>query len=86
MYRSSKSAITCALLLVVLLQSNINAQPETNFDSGELQIALQKLNVLGSVLMIAAHPDDENTAALAHFAKSGKYRTAYLAMTRGDGG
>ncbi len=86
MYRSFKSALTLALLLVVLLQSNINAQQETNFDPGELHIALQKLNVLGSVLMIAAHPDDENTAALAHFAKSGKYRTAYLAMTRGDGG
>ncbi len=48
--------------------------------------ALDKLNVLGSVLMIAAHPDDENTALLAYFARGRKVRAAYLSATRGEGG
>ena len=55
-------------------------------DAAKLQIALQKLNVLGSVLLIEAHPDDENTSALAYFSIGRKYRTAYLSLTRGDGG
>jgi LmbE family N-acetylglucosaminyl deacetylase len=55
-------------------------------DSAELQLALGKLQVLGSVLYVAAHPDDENTAALAYFSKGRKLRTAYLSMTRGGGG
>jgi LmbE family N-acetylglucosaminyl deacetylase len=41
---------------------------------------------LGSVLYVAAHPDDENTAALAYFSKGEKWRTGYLSLTRGDGG
>lgn len=36
--------------------------------------------------MIAAHPDDENTAVLAYFARGRKMRTGYLALTRGEGG
>jgi len=47
---------------------------------------LKKLNVLGSVLYIAAHPDDENNSLLPYLAKEKMYRTAYLSLTRGDGG
>jgi LmbE family N-acetylglucosaminyl deacetylase len=54
--------------------------------AGELEISLQKLNVLGSVLYVGAHPDDENTAVLAYLSKGRKYRTAYLSVTRGEGG
>jgi LmbE family N-acetylglucosaminyl deacetylase len=54
--------------------------------AGDLEIALQKLNVLGSVLYVGAHPDDENTAILAYLSKGRKYRTAYLSITRGEGG
>src|SRR5438034_9706275 len=54
--------------------------------SGEIYLGLQKLNVLGSVLYIAAHPDDENTRLLTYFAKDRLYRTCYLSLTRGDGG
>ena len=63
-----------------------NAQPVQIKNSAELQIALEKLNVLGSVLYIGAHPDDENTGLIAYWAKGKKYRTAYLSLTRGDGG
>ena len=51
-----------------------------------MEIALQKLDVLGSVLYVGAHPDDENTAVLAYLSKGRKFRTAYLSVTRGEGG
>ncbi|HEV8147902.1 MAG TPA: PIG-L family deacetylase, partial [Bryobacteraceae bacterium] len=56
--------------------------------SGEIEIrqALERLNNLGSVMLIAAHPDDENTALLAYFARGKHLRTAYLSLTRGEGG
>src|SRR5947199_511168 len=41
---------------------------------------------MGSVLYVAAHPDDENTQAIAYLARGRGYRTAYLSLTRGDGG
>ena len=51
-----------------------------------MKLALDRLNVVGSVLMIAAHPDDENTALLAYLARGRKVRTGYLSLTRGEGG
>ena len=54
--------------------------------SGDIYLGLKKLNVLVSVLYIAAHPDDENTRLLTYFAKEKLYRTGYLSLTRGDGG
>jgi len=47
---------------------------------------LQRFNTLGSVLYVAAHPDDENTHAITYLARGRGYRTAYLSLTRGDGG
>ena len=79
---------TLALLLVgVLVLSFAPAQGQREFSgAAEIAIQLERLNVLGSVLMIAAHPDDENTALLAYFARGRKVRTAYLSATRGEGG
>src|SRR5271170_5236793 len=47
---------------------------------------LRSFNTLGSVLLVAAHPDDENTQLLTYLARGRGYRTAYLSVTRGDGG
>src|SRR5690606_14910865 len=47
---------------------------------------LQRLNTLGTVLYIAAHPDDENTRLLSWLVGEKKFRTAYVSLTRGDGG
>jgi LmbE family N-acetylglucosaminyl deacetylase len=58
----------------------------TPMNAAEIQLALQKLNVLGRVLYIAAHPDDENTNLIALWANGSLYQTAYLSVTRGDGG
>ncbi len=51
-----------------------------------IEQSLKKLTLLGNVLMIAAHPDDENTAILAYYARGRHMRTAYLSLTRGEGG
>jgi len=55
-------------------------------DAAQIQLALKKLTVVGSALYVAAHPDDENTALIAWLGNERLYRTAYLSMTRGDGG
>jgi LmbE family N-acetylglucosaminyl deacetylase len=54
--------------------------------AAETRLALERLNVCGTVLMIAAHPDDENTAVLAYLARGRLVDTGYLSLTRGEGG
>lgn len=62
------------------------AQTAPPTDIATIQQNFKKLDVLGSVLYVAAHPDDENTRLLAYLAQEKHYRTGYLSMTRGDGG
>ena len=62
------------------------SQSPGSFTSSEILLHLKKLNVLGTVLYIAAHPDDENTRLMAYLANDKLYRTGYLSLTRGDGG
>lgn len=73
-------ALLC--LLSVAITGNAQRQP----GSSEIKLKLRKLNFLGSVLYVAAHPDDENTRAIAYLANDRLASTAYLSMTRGDGG
>src|SRR5450631_1740481 len=54
--------------------------------AAEVLLSIQKLNVLGRVLYVAAHPDDENTALISYWANGALYDAAYLSITRGDGG
>ncbi len=70
-------------LVLILLFLATAAEART---AAEIQLALRKLNVLGSALYVAAHPDDENTAMLAWLGNERMVRTAYLSVTRGDGG
>ncbi|MBL0056540.1 MAG: PIG-L family deacetylase [Chitinophagaceae bacterium] len=63
-----------------------DAQTPRSYTSSEILLQIKKLNVLGSVLYIAAHPDDENTRLLSWLANEKLYRTGYLSLTRGDGG
>jgi LmbE family N-acetylglucosaminyl deacetylase len=74
------------LFLLLLISVFANAQTPKTYTSSETLLQLKKLNVLGSVLYIAAHPDDENTRLLAYLANEKMYRTGYLSLTRGDGG
>jgi LmbE family N-acetylglucosaminyl deacetylase len=62
------------------------AQPPRQPHAGELAAGLRRLGVVGSVLYVAAHPDDENTRLLAWLAGGRGMRAAYLSVTRGDGG
>jgi LmbE family N-acetylglucosaminyl deacetylase len=62
------------------------AAPGRGTDAATTALALRKLQVLGSVLYLAAHPDDENTRLIAWLANERLVRTGYLSLTRGDGG
>ena len=62
------------------------AGPPPQPNAAQIALGLRKLGVAGSVLYVAAHPDDENTALLAYLANGAQVRTAYLSLTRGDGG
>src|SRR5947209_1977998 len=62
------------------------AQVPESESASDILLRMKKLNVVGSVLYIAAHPDDENTRLLAWLSKDKLYRTGYLSLTRGDGG
>ena len=84
----SFSGVAC-LLLCALLSLPLGAQaprPTPLTGAAELSQTLDQLNTLGSVLMLGAHPDDENTAVIAYFARGRHMRTAYLSATRGEGG
>lgn len=72
--------------VVFLFSFRLAAQPARPLPPGEILLGLKRLNVLGSALYVAAHPDDENTAMLAWLAKDKLVRTGYLSLTRGDGG
>ncbi len=61
---------------------NLPKQPS----GAELVAAISRLAVVGNVLYVAAHPDDENTRLLAYLSGEKQVRTAYLSLTRGDGG
>lgn len=69
-----------------LSKSFLFAQNNPPLNSADIVQGLKKLNTVGSVLYVAAHPDDENTRLLAYLANEKKYRTGYLSLTRGDGG
>ena len=75
-------------LITVFLYLSTFAAAQTSppTDLGSIQQNFKKLSTLGSVLYIAAHPDDENTRLLAYLAQEKHYRTGYLSVTRGDGG
>jgi LmbE family N-acetylglucosaminyl deacetylase len=71
------------LIMLALLASTA---PQPRHSAAETFRDLKKLTVVGSALFVAAHPDDENTRLLATLANEVKVRTAYLSMTRGEGG
>jgi LmbE family N-acetylglucosaminyl deacetylase len=67
---------------LLLIASGLKAQK----NSAEIAAQIKGLKTVGSVLYFAAHPDDENNAFLPYLTKERNYRTAYLSLTRGDGG
>ncbi|WP_016990042.1 PIG-L family deacetylase [Flavobacterium sp. ACAM 123] len=80
-----KNKIQFILTFLFCLQI-LQAQQPQKLNSVEIYNQIQKLNFLGSVLYIAAHPDDENTRLISYLSNEKKARTGYLSLTRGDGG
>ena len=78
--------IRLCILFVFSCLISLSAQKPKKLNSSEIYEAVQKLNVLGSVLYVAAHPDDENTRLISYMSNQVKARTGYLSLTRGDGG
>lgn len=76
--------VSCVISLLCI-NLGFSQAPKKN-SSTEIYHSLQKLNFLGSALYIAAHPDDENTRLISYLSNNVKAKTAYLSLTRGDGG
>jgi LmbE family N-acetylglucosaminyl deacetylase len=74
------------LLSSIFLLHNSNAQQYPAWNAATILQQMHKLPNHANVLYIAAHPDDENTRLLTYLANERKCRTAYLSLTRGDGG
>ncbi|MCH7965667.1 MAG: PIG-L family deacetylase [Bacteroidetes bacterium] len=75
-----------AICFLIFIPFILKPQPVKTYDASQIKLALKKLNTLGSVLYVGAHPDDENTAFLSYFSSGKLLRTGYLSITRGDGG
>ncbi|WP_309640517.1 PIG-L family deacetylase [Flavobacterium sp.] len=80
-----KLYFTILFLIIFSIPNSIAQQPQKP-DAVAIYNQIQKLNFLGSVLYIAAHPDDENTRLISYLSNEKKARTGYLSLTRGDGG
>jgi LmbE family N-acetylglucosaminyl deacetylase len=78
-----RSTWLCVALYMIIFPGSV-CQAQTN-PRAVLQ-ELGSFEQMGSVLYVAAHPDDENTQLIAYLARGRNYRTAYLSLTRGDGG
>jgi LmbE family N-acetylglucosaminyl deacetylase len=73
------------IILIFISTIAFGQQPQ-KANATEIFSQIQKLNFLGSVLYIAAHPDDENTKLISYLSNEKKAQTGYLSLTRGDGG
>lgn len=73
-------------IIIFFISCTIWAQTPQKLNAVEIYEQVQKLNFLGKVLYVAAHPDDENTKLITYFSNHYHAQTAYLSLTRGDGG
>ena len=71
------------LLVAAPLSAQVGPQGSSVVEVG---LALRQLDGVKRVLMIGAHPDDEDSSLLATLARGMGVETAYLSLTRGDGG
>ncbi|MBL6448930.1 PIG-L family deacetylase [Fulvivirga sp. 29W222] len=74
------------LLLLLCVVFTAEAQKPEKPNAADILLKLKKLNFLGNALYVAAHPDDENTRLISYLSNERLANTAYLSLTRGDGG
>ncbi|HTE05053.1 MAG TPA: PIG-L family deacetylase [Planctomycetota bacterium] len=79
------AALAVAAFLALIAPASAQRPPE-QLDGAAILHRLHSLETVGSALYIAAHPDDENTRLITWLGNGRKVRTAYLSLTRGDGG
>ena len=92
---STRKCLSSALVILIALCFQIKlaevrplADTRPTEDRGAMALgqAIKRLAVIGSVLHTGAHPDDEDSGLLAYLARGRQVPTAYLSLTRGDGG
>jgi LmbE family N-acetylglucosaminyl deacetylase len=99
LFNNWRRALACALVCLASVSSipvwgSVSSQASGQAAGTEMKCdspsailhELESFRQMGSALYIAAHPDDENTELLAYLSRGRDYRTAYLSLTRGDGG
>ena len=74
------------IVLFISISFLFHASLYAQKNSADIYAQIKKMGVVGSVLYVAAHPDDENNSFLPYLTKERMYRTGYLSLTRGDGG
>lgn len=92
----SRKSVSFALLVFLIVTgfqvspfaSRTIADTRPAEDRGAMALgqAIKRLGVVASVLHTGAHPDDEDSGLLAYLARGRQAHTAYLSLTRGDGG
>ena len=89
-HRSENAFYLCSSVficgLISLLFSSAQTLAADTPKGAEILQDLKRFREFGSVLYVAAHPDDENTQLITYLARGRHYRMAYLSLTRGDGG
>jgi len=83
---NKKIVLFLILCVAAALRAGAQVRPGNDYGALGLGHLLNRLNTTASVMMIGAHPDDEDSALLAYLARGENARTAYLSLTRGDGG
>jgi hypothetical protein len=81
-----QAKFTFFVFLFSLLASASWAQAPLAYDAADIATLLKRLPVSGTILYVAAHPDDENTRLIAYLAQQKGLEVYYLSLTRGDGG
>lgn len=79
-------SLILSFILLLITDVKLTSQYVAQKSSSEIYEQLEKFNFLGSALYVAAHPDDENTRLISYLSNDLNARTAYLSITRGDGG
>ncbi len=79
-----RRGVSAALALAVMCAPRLALGQERG--AAALDQLLRGITVTGRVLMVAAHPDDEDTNLLAQLVRGHQVQAAYLSLTRGDGG
>ena len=89
--RSSRPLVLVVTVVVAALTATSSAQHQLQpvaalRGTPAVELALRKLDTVGTFMMTTAHPDDENNAMLAYYGHGKGMRTTLVTATRGEGG